>query len=315
MDSGLLTPEKKSLTDEILIGLTNRQKYLPSKLFYDKRGSELFDQICELEEYYPTRTELKIMRDNIKEIASLFDSNTLFIEFGSGSSLKTRLLLDNIDVIAGYVPIDISEEHLNISTRKLKDTYPRLNIVPLAADYTKPLEFPQIHKPVDNKIAFFPGSTIGNFTNQEAEKFLEIVANDLGDNGGLIIGVDLAKDKSIIEKAYNDKKGITAEFNLNILRRINNEFSTDFNLANFEHLAFFNEKESRIEMHLISKVDQLVNLEDDTISFRKGESILTEYSHKYTLESFDQISRNYFTINKVWIDPDKYFAVIYLSGN
>ena len=304
---------QKELLNEIILGLSLVQKRLPSKLFYDEKGSKLFDLICELEEYYPTRTETIIMKNNIDDIVSVFEENSLFIEYGSGSSMKTRFLLDNLTNISGYIPIDISEEHLQNTVNRLKNEYPDLEIIPLNADYTKPFKLPELHKKIKHKITYFPGSTIGNFTRIEAKQFLKLIAETCGDNGGLLIGIDLHKDKNILEAAYNDKENVTAEFNLNLLDRLNREFNTDFDVSKFKHYAFYNEAEKRIEMHLISEVEQSVTICDRKFYFNKHETILTEYSHKYTLSGFAELAEDYFEIKKVWLDKKKYFSVLYLA--
>ncbi|MFZ0454734.1 MAG: L-histidine N(alpha)-methyltransferase [Ignavibacteriaceae bacterium] len=312
----MVTKAEETVQEEILSeveeGLSLNPKRLPSKLFYDAKGSVLFDDICNLDEYYPTRTELKIMENNIEEMSSLLGEGTLLIELGSGSSIKIRLLLDNIPGLAGYVPVDISSLHLIQSSNELKGLYPHIDIFPLAADYTKDFELPEIDKSYDHKAVYYPGSTIGNFTPSNAKKFLERIAKICGLNGGFIIGVDLRKDKKILEAAYNDKNGVTAAFNLNILEHLNNEFNSDFDLNKFEHLAFFNDEESRIEMHLISKESQKVHLNGSTINFQKDESILTEYSYKYTLESFAGLVSDNFEVRKVWIDKNHLFSIQYL---
>lgn len=303
---------QEDIHSEVIEGLSKPQKQLPSKLFYDEKGSMLFDEITNLEEYYPTRTELKIMEDNIQEISALLGEGTMLIELGSGSSLKIRLLLDNIPGLAGYIPIDISTEHLINSCEMLKKDYPNLDIFPLAADYTKDFDLPKINKPYDHIAVYYPGSTIGNFTPQKAKEFLKRISKICGSNGGLIIGVDLKKDKNILEAAYNDKKGITAAFNLNILRRLNNELNSDFNLNKFEHSAFFNEEESRIEMHLVSQDNFDVHINSTAIHFRKGESILTEYSYKFSPETFAELVSDFFNVKKIWTDKDKLFSIQYL---
>jgi len=313
MQSGILHDSDRTLLDEIINGLKSPQKYIPSKLFYDERGSQLFDQICELDEYYLTRTELSIIENNINGITHLIDENTLFIEFGSGSSLKTRRILKNIHKTAGYIPIDISEEHLKNSVSLLKSEFPNLDIFPIAADFTKPIQFPDIFKDVTRRVLFFPGSSIGNFTDEESKKFIHIASVNCGSEGGLLIGIDMLKDKDIIESAYNDSKGITSEFNLNILSRINTDFGAGFNLDNFSHNAVFNQKKSRIEMYLVSNAEQNVRLNGSTIKFQKNESILTEYSHKYTLENFRSIVEEYFEIEDIWTDDKKFFSLLYLK--
>lgn len=312
MQSGILQDSSRSLLDEIITGLENREKYIPSKFFYDEKGSQLFDQICELDEYYVTRTELSIIEENIEDITDLIDLDTLFIEFGSGSSLKTRTILDNIDETAGYIPIDISEEHLHNSVSQLKADYPDLNIIPIAADFTNPIDFPDVFDNVKKRVLFFPGSSIGNFTPAESKKFMEIAAYNCGNNGGLLIGIDMFKEKEVLEPAYNDSKGITAEFNLNILSRINNDFGANFKLDNFYHHAVFNKEKSRIEMYLVSTSRQDVTLNGSTINLKKDEPILTEYSHKFTLQNFRSIIEDYFDIEKIWTDEKKYFSLIYL---
>ena len=313
MESGILVEEQRTLLEEVMTGLKSEKKFIPSKFFYDEKGSKLFDEICELDEYYPTRTELQIMKDNISEICALLDNETLFIEFGSGSSLKTKLILENVQGLAGYIPIDISEEHLLSSAKELNEKYNWLDIYTLAADYTKHIEFPEVNKSVSKKVAYFPGSTVGNFTKEESIKFFEIVAEEIGENGGMLIGVDLIKDKKILEAAYDDSKGVTAGFNLNILDHINNRFNADFNRDRFAHLSFYNELENRIEMHLISKSSQEVRINDSIISFKEDERILTEYSHKFSLESFADLAKSSFNVEKIWTDQNNYFAVQYLS--
>jgi dimethylhistidine N-methyltransferase len=303
---------QEDIFSEVKEGLMKNPKQLPSKLFYDEQGSALFDKICELDEYYPTRTEMKILQDNIDEIGSLLGRGTLLIELGSGSSTKIRLLLDHIPGLAGYVPIDISSEHLIQSSKSLKKEYPDLNIYPLAADYTKDFVLPLIDNPYDHIAAYYPGSTIGNFKPNEAKQFLKRISNIIGKNGGMVIGVDLKKDKNILEPAYNDKKGITAEFNLNILNHINYEVGTDFDINKFKHLAFFNDKKGRIEMHLISKEAQKVKFNGTSVYLNKGENILTEYSYKYSIEEFKELVSGFFDVKKVWTDKRKMFSIQYL---
>ncbi len=305
-------PKQDDILEEVINGLSQKQKQLPSKLFYDKKGSILFNEICELDEYYPTRTEIQILQDNIEEIGSLLGEGTLLIELGSGSSIKIRLLLDHIPGLAGYVPIDISAEHLIQACASLKNEYPELNIYPLAADYTKDFELPLIENPYDHIAAYYPGSTIGNFKPDEAKIFLKRIAKIVGKNGGMIIGVDLKKDKEIIEAAYNDKSGVTAEFNLNMLNHINDELDSNFDVNKFSHLAFYNESKGRIEMHLVSKENQRIKLNGTSIRLIKGEDILTEYSYKYSTEEFASLVSEIFEVRKVWTDKDNLFSIQYL---
>jgi len=303
---------KSDILIEVLNGLSKSPKMLPSKLFYDEKGSILFDEICELEEYYPTRTEMQIMQNNIKEMGELLGEGTMLIELGSGSSQKIKLLLDHIPGLAGYVPVDISSEHLISSSKVLKDEYPHINIFPLAADYTKYFELPLIDKPYDHRAVYFPGSTIGNFTKDKAKEFINRIADIAGENGGLIIGVDLKKDKHTLEAAYNDSKGVTADFNLNMLNHINEELNSDFDVNKFKHYAFFNEEINRIEMHLVSEDKQVVNIDQSNFSFNKDEHIITEYSYKYTLEDFENIASDRFEVKRVWMDDYKLFSIQYL---
>jgi dimethylhistidine N-methyltransferase len=253
------------------------------------------------------------MENNIREIAAVFEEHSLFIEFGSGSSIKTRLLLNNISELNGYIPIDISEEHLLKTAEQLKNDYPHINIYPLAADFTKPLELPAAAGEAEHIIVYFPGSTIGNFTKKAADEFLNNVSKLCGKDGGLLIGVDLIKDKTILEKAYNDSKGVTAAFNLNMLERLNREFNFNFNLSAFKHLAVFNEKKCRIEMKLFSIKDQTVSNGKQKFSFKEGENIITEYSHKYSFESFEQLAKPAFKVERIWTDENKRFSIQFLS--
>ncbi|MGB2691179.1 MAG: L-histidine N(alpha)-methyltransferase [Thermodesulfobacteriota bacterium] len=303
--------ERENLLEEILEGLCKTQKVLPSKLFYDQKGSSLFDQICELEEYYPTRTETSIMNENIEDICSILGRNSLLIELGSGSSKKIRLLLSGLQNPAGYVPIDISEEHLISSVNILARDYPHLRILPVSADYTQPFSLPKFDFIYSKKVVYYPGSTIGNFEPEYASQFLNSIGKRLGKGTGLLIGVDLKKDKKILEDAYNDNKGVTAEFNLNILTRLNTELDTDFNIKEWKHNAFYNSKEGRIEMHLESLSEQDVNVDGDNITFKKEETILTEYSYKYSIEDFEELISDSYKLEKVWTDKENKFGILY----
>jgi dimethylhistidine N-methyltransferase len=305
--------ERESLVNEVIAGLGNDQKQLPCKLFYDKTGSALFDEICRLEEYYPTRTEIGIMEENIADICSLLGKSCLLVELGSGSSIKIRLLLNNLINPSGYVPIDISEEHLMESVKTLADDYPGLRIMPVHADYTQPLSLPRFDFPFSRTVFFYPGSTIGNFTPESAGEFLRGIAKRAGRGSGLLIGVDLVKDLQTLEDAYNDRKGVTAEFNLNILKRLNREIGADFDIAKWKHKAFFNTRESRIEMHLESVINQRVKVDGASFRFRKDETILTEYSYKYTIEGFKELVSDFYYVEKVWTDRENKFSVQYLK--
>lgn len=307
-------PTNQSFREEVLFGLRQVPKTLPCKFFYDHSGSLIFEQICELEEYYLTRLETKILRDHIQEIKALCGAEFVLIELGSGSSTKTRLLLNNLPA-AAYIPIDISRQQLFDSARELSRAYPRLEIDPLCADYTRELNLlPQLDS--RRSIVFFPGSTIGNFEPDGAAAFLSRIRSVCKPDGGMLIGVDLKKPRSIIERAYNDTRGVTAAFNLNLLSRANRELGADFNMDWFRHQAVYNEQQGRIEMRLVSMRAQTVHIGNARISFLRGEYITTEHSYKYTLESFEEVARQAgFTVRQVWTDPDCWFSVFFLGGN
>ena len=298
---------------DIIKGLLKPLKELPAKLFYDERGSQLFDQITRQPEYYPTRIEQKIMEQYIDEITNRIGPNSLLIEYGSGSSQKTRVLLDHLPRLVGYVPIDISREHLMQSAAKLATTYPYLEIMPVWADYETDFELPQPPRPVHHKVIYYPGSTIGNFHPGEAIGFLKQMRARCGYDCDLLIGVDLKKDEALLNLAYNDCAGVTADFNLNMLTRLNRELSADFNLDQFRHHAFYNEAAGRIEMHLVSKTRQTAHITGHKIHFETDESIWTESSYKYTLAEFaDLVSQAGFAVEKAWTDTNRLFSVQYL---
>jgi dimethylhistidine N-methyltransferase len=296
---------------DITNGLSGKQKQIPSKYFYDEQGSLLFEKICELDEYYPTRCELEIMELNITEITEYIGPVVQLIELGSGNSMKTRLLLDHCPEIAMYVPVDISAVHLDETSRRLMQDYPQLSIQPVTADYTAPFHIPE--SSAAKRVIYFPGSTIGNLTPDRAQQFLKRIGESLSENDGLLIGVDMKKDIRVLEAAYNDSRGITAAFNKNILMRINRELDADFNLLEFRHLAFYNEDEGRIEMHLISDTEQKVRVGDQVFSFEKGETIHTENSYKYSLKEFADVTSGSFNRRKTWTDQKNYFSVQYFE--
>ncbi|MFQ5401336.1 MAG: L-histidine N(alpha)-methyltransferase [Anaerolineae bacterium] len=306
-------PTSNGLYSEVLAGLKKGQKELPCKLFYDARGSQLFEQICDLPEYYQTRTEQSIMDRYIEEIAALLGPGCLLIEYGSGSSRKTRTLLDHLPDLAGYVPIDISREHLMRSAVGIAISYPDLEVLPVCADYEAEFQIPTPSRPVSRQVIYYPGSTIGNFHPPDAAAFLRRMRAICGRRCELLIGVDLKKERSILHNAYNDSAGITAAFNLNVLARLNHELGTDFDLDGFRHQAIYNEQAGRIEMHLISLREQRVLLNGSVISFAAGETIWTESSYKYALKEFAALaSQAGFTVAKVWTDPQQLFSVQYL---
>jgi len=297
----------------VLQGLQDARKELPSKYFYDEAGSQLFEQICELDEYYPTRTELSIIQAQMQEIIALLGPHCLLIEYGSGSSTKVRMLLDALEYPAGYVPIDIAKEQLLRSAASLGLAYPELEVLPVCADYTSDFELPLPNKPVWQRVAYFPGSTIGNFDREPATLFLQQIAR-VCQGGGLLIGVDLKKDFNILHRAYNDSQGVTAQFNKHLLVRINQELDANFQLNQFGHYAFYNPGQSRIEMHLVSLKNQVVRIGESEIFFKLGESIWTESSYKYTLEEFAQLAASAgFNVERVWTDPRNLFSVQYLK--
>ncbi len=309
-----LTASQETMLDDALIGLSQQQKQLPSKYFYDEEGSRIFDEITELPEYYPTRTEARIMQLHGEEMARALGPNVLMVEYGSGSSVKTRALLDRLNNVAGYVPVDISGEYLEQVASSLQQDYPEIEVIHVVADFTEPFSIPSLKKPPERIVAYFPGSTIGNFARQDAVRVLSQMADQCSTSGGVLIGVDLLKPVQILIDAYNDSEGVTARFNLNLLHRLNTELGADFDLSQFRHEAVFNEFESRIEMHLFSKIAQDVCLDGVRFRFKEGESILTEYSHKYSLESFSELALAAgLQIEKVWTDPDTLFSVQYLK--
>jgi dimethylhistidine N-methyltransferase len=306
-------PPLDTFREEVLQGLQKSRKELPSKFFYDEVGSELFEQICELDEYYLTRTELGIMQENLSEIASLLGPGCQLIEYGSGSSTKTRKLLDALPDLAAYVPIDISKAYLVQSATALESAYPELEVLPVCADYTGDFEIPVPVHPVSRRIAYYPGSTIGNFDLEPAKTFLKQIARTC-QGGGLVIGVDLKKDFNILHRAYNDQQGITAQFNKHLLARINQELDADFRMSQFGHYAFYNPGESRIEMHLVSLKSQVVHIGKIEVSFKLGESIWTESSYKYTLEEFAHLAKTAgWNVEQVWTDPREFFSIHYLT--
>jgi dimethylhistidine N-methyltransferase len=300
--------------EDVAAGLGARQKSLPCKYFYDERGSQLFDAICELGEYYQTRTEGAILADNIAEIGERLGADCRLVEYGSGSSTKTRLLLDRLERPAGYVPIDISRELLRQSAEELAAAYPGLPVLPVCGDYTGPLVIPSpARQPVRRRVAYYPGSTIGNFVPDDARRFLARIAEVCGPGGGLLIGVDLKKDPLMLHRAYNDALGITAAFNLNILTRLNRELDANFVVDRFRHYAFYNPVFARVEMHLVSLADQTVRVAGAQIRFERGESIWTEASYKYSPHEFAELAAAAgWRVEQVWTDDRGLFSVQYL---
>jgi len=305
-----MTSEMRALLE----GLSKPQKTISPKYFYDERGSQLFDQITDLPEYYLTGAELEIMRDNVDAMAALIGKTASLIEFGSGSSLKTRILLEHLDDLAAYVPVDISQDHLWSSAEKIRAEFPGLDVLPVVADFTQSFALPTPDiMPVKN-VVYFPGSTIGNFEHDEAVALLRVMYEEAGENGALLIGVDLQKDVGIISRAYNDSAGVTAAFNLNILRHLNTNFGANFNPDAFVHRASYDEGEGRIVIELVSQKNQFFEIGGKGFAIADGETILTEYSHKYTLDGFaDMVSNVGFQVDQVWTDPAQLFSVQYCT--
>jgi dimethylhistidine N-methyltransferase len=308
-----LEPTVEAFADAVLNGLAQPRKSIPAKFFYDARGAKLFEGICALEEYYPTRTEIGILRRDAGAMAALAGEECHLIEFGSGNSLKVSILLDALRRARSYVAIDISRESLLAGTAAIARTRPSLRVVAVCADYTHPLRLPKLGE--GSRLGFFPGSTIGNFTPEESVAFLKTAVGIL-EGGGLLIGVDLKKDHAILHAAYNDAKGVTAEFNLNLLRRINAELGGTFDLGAFAHHAFYDPDRGRIEMHLVSRKSQSARVLGRHFAFAKDESIHTENSYKYTVEEFQSLARRAgFTPLRTWVDDKRLFSIHYLKAS
>lgn len=307
-------PEVESFREAVLEGLQQPQKRIPSKFLYDERGSKLFERICEQEEYYPTQTEMAIMQEHAEAMAEAIGAKARLVEYGSGSSRKIRILLDHLEDLAVYVPVDISRTHLVEAAEALADDYPDVPIQPLYADYTKAFELPPPPRPPVRTVGYYPGSTIGNFQPDDAETFLRRVAEVVGTDGGLLIGVDLKKDVDVLEAAYNDAAGVTAAFNKNLLHRMNRELDATFDPARFEHLSVWNDEKGCIESFLRSTEAQTVTVAGTSFSFAEGEAIHTEYSYKYTLDGFAELAGAAgFAVEEVWTDPRSYFSVQYCT--
>jgi dimethylhistidine N-methyltransferase len=314
LEAAMRTVEADAFVEALLVGLHAKPKRIPPKFFYDDEGSRLFEEICRLPEYYPTRTETALLQQKASDIAELVGAEAELIEFGAGSTDKVRILLQALDGPRAYMPIDISGDYLRAAVAPLRSEYPDLVIRPVVADFTKPFLLPAITPRVRRRVGFFPGSTIGNYEPHEALEFLTRAASLLA-GGGLLVGVDLVKDPAILHSAYNDAAGVTAAFNKNVLARANRELGCAFKPACFEHYAAYNPFEQRIEMYLVSAVRQSVSLFGNTIQFAEGEPIVTEYSHKYTLEGFRSLAADAgFVPRNVWADSDGLFSVHWLEA-
>jgi dimethylhistidine N-methyltransferase len=299
---------------DVLPGLRQPQKVLPCKYFYDAHGSWLFEEICKLDEYYLTRTELAIMQRHAGEMARLIGPNSALIEYGSGASIKTRLLLDHLTTPAAYIPIDMSADFLYRSSREIAVRYPGLEVKPLCADFTAEYELPALPHSVKRRVIYFPGSTIGNFGPADTDRLLSRMAAICGPDGAVLLGFDLQKDLKVLLAAYDDAKGVTRDFNLNLLARINRELEANFDLEAFQHCARYNRDLNCIEMYLVSKRDQVVELSGQRISLAANESIRTERSYKYNIKTFGRrITDVGLHVEKIWTDERKYFAVAFLA--
>lgn len=311
-----LLAAQQSLLKEVLAGLAKPQKQIPAKFFYDRRGCELFDAICGLPEYYLTPTETAMMQQFAAEMAQLLGAGCLLIEYGSGTGRKTRILLERLHPPV-YMPIDIACEQLRASSRELALAFPGMQVIAVCADYSEPIALPECFVPgLKRRAIYFPGSTIGNFTKEETVVFLRRALRVVGPGGAMLVGVDSKKPTAQLDAAYNDSRGITAEFNLNLLTRINRELKGDFRLENFRHRAFYNSGEGRIEMHLESLVAQQVVIQGRRFGFSAGETIHTENSYKYSVDEFQQLARQAgFEPLRAWTDAQQLFSVHYLNAS
>jgi L-histidine Nalpha-methyltransferase len=304
-----------SFREDVIAGLSLPEKALSPKYFYDAEGSRLFEAICRLKEYYPTRCELALTSAHLEDIARFAGDGCQLIEYGSGESLKTRLLIRRLRPSA-YVPVDISEPALQAAAKRLARAYPWLNVLCVAGDFMQPLKLPVYRaRSPERLVIYFPGSTIGNLTPDEAHAFLRMSRGQIGRRGAMLVGVDLKKDANVLHAAYNDSKGVTAAFNLNLLARINRQLGADFDLKRFAHYAFYNVAQGRIEMHLVSLTRQTVNIGRHRFGFDVGESIHTENSCKYSVDEFKTLARSAgFETQKVWCDKRDYFGLFGMSA-
>lgn len=305
------TSDAQEVADDIITGLNATPPRLPSKYFYDEAGSVLFDQICTLPEYYPTRTETQVLKENIDSICDAIGSGSLLIEPGCGSCDKTRIILEHHDDLAGFVPIDISGDYLENIARELQQQYPEVAIQPLALDFMQPFELPEFDMASGaRRVVFYPGSTLGNFVPARARKFLSQMATLTGKDGRLILGLDQKKEPQVLERAYDDSQGVTAAFNLNMLHHLNRRMGQQlFDTSAFVHRAYWNEEQSRIEMHLVCQRPLKLQIRDKCFTFDKDDYIVTEYSHKYTDESLKQLLEGIFETEQVWKDDDGLFGL------
>jgi dimethylhistidine N-methyltransferase len=306
-------PPASDMLEIVQRGLRATPKRLPSWLFYDERGSALFEQICEQPEYYLTRSEIALMNEHAADIAHALGGDVRLVEYGSGNAVKTHILLEHLAAPVAYVPVEISPEPLRLSVERMGEQFPELPMQPLCADFTKALRLPIPPRQPRRTVLYFPGSTIGNFELSDAVKLLRKMRNEMGDNGGLLVGADLKKDVATIEAAYNDRAGVTADFTLNMLARLNREIGSDFELGQFRHRAHYNPMAGRIETHIVSCREQQVRVGRQQVRFREDEAMQVEYSCKYSLEDFAAIATKAgLEVLRVWTDPDGLFSLQYL---
>jgi dimethylhistidine N-methyltransferase len=305
-------PSRQAFLEDIQSGLRRAPRSLPSKYLYDEAGSRLFDEICELPEYYLTRVELAIMRHHAETIGWHVGRGVLLVELGSGSGIKSRLLLDNLAAPIYYVPVDVARQQLERSAAALARDFPHVEVLPVCADFTGPFQLPDPSRAPARRVVYFPGSTIGNFELDEAISLLRRIADLCVAGGGLLIGVDLKKDVRELEAAYNDSRGVTAAFNQNLLRRINRELGGDFRVERFRHRAVYHARRGRMELGLVSQCRQSVTVAGEQFHFAAGEEIRTEYSYKYTVDEFNGLAACAgFELARHWTDPRRRFAVLY----
>jgi dimethylhistidine N-methyltransferase len=298
----------------LIDGLSRPRKIISPKYFYDEAGSQLFEEITQQPEYYLTDVELEIMERHIDEMAALIGKTASLIEFGAGSGMKTRMLLEHMHEPAAYVPVDISEEHLLDSQQSIQQDFPDIEVLPVPADFLHPFDLPEPATMPLRNVVYFPGSTIGNFERDAAVDLLEVMHEEAGEDGALLIGADLKKDPDVIRAAYNDSAGVTARFNLNMLAHLNREFGAEFDIDTFEHRATYDRDNGRVVMELVSQRDQVVQVGDARIPIARDEAITTEYSHKYSLEGFaDMVAAAGFESQRVWTDPQGWFSVHYCT--
>jgi len=308
-----LAPDEESFRDAVFAGLGHAPKTLPCKFFYDARGSALFEEICGVPEYYLTRTEIAILEQNAGDIAARIGRHCRLIEFGSGASIKVRILLRALDAPAAYVPVDISRGPLQQAAGQLAAEFPRLTVIAVCADYTRPFPLPPLPGPVGARVGFFPGSTVGNFEPDGVVRFLRHCAELLGPSGAMLVGVDLKKDPAILNRAYNDAAGVNAAFNLNLLTRINRELGGDLDVGRFAHVAFYNAELGRMELYLESRATQRVTIAGRRFEFATGERVHTENSYKYGVDEFGALAaRAGFRPVDTWTDAHRLFSVHYL---